>query len=143
MNANVEMLNYIYQNAQMGQETLNHIIEIANDEHFIKMLNEQLDEYKKIFDVAEERINNYEKPAKEISGMQKGQAHVMISIQTLKDKTPSHISEMLIKGSTMGVIQMVRKIRRYKNVVDSDILSLGERLLNFEKQNITNCMEFL
>lgn len=58
MNANVEMLNYIYQNAQMGQETLNHIIEIANDEHFIKMLNEQLDEYKKIFDVAEEKINN-------------------------------------------------------------------------------------
>ncbi len=143
MNANVEMLNYIYQNAQMGQETLNHIIEIANDEHFIKMLNEQLDEYKKIFDVAEEKINNYEKSAKEISGMQKGQAHMMISIQTLKDKTPSHISEMLIKGSTMGVIQMVRKIRQYKNVVDSDILSLGERLLNFEKQNISNCIEFL
>ena len=75
--------------------------------------------------------------------MQKGQAHMMISIQTLKDKTPSHISEMLIKGSTMGVIQMVRKIRQYKNVVDGDILYLGERLLNFEKQNITNCMEFL
>ena len=28
MDANIEMLNYIYQNSQMGQNTIDHLIKI-------------------------------------------------------------------------------------------------------------------
>ena len=53
MDDNIEMLNYIYQNAQMGQDTVNHLLHIAQGEPFKELLNSQFSEYKTIFDQAE------------------------------------------------------------------------------------------
>lgn len=33
MNANAEMLNFIYQNSQMGVRTIDQLLEIAEDEN--------------------------------------------------------------------------------------------------------------
>ena len=66
----------------------------------------------------------------------------MINMQTLTDKTPSHISEMLIIGSNMGVINAVKNLKKYKDA-ETGIVSLMERLLKFEENNIQQLKDFL
>lgn len=39
----------------------------------------------------------------------------MINLNTLVNKTSSHISEMLIQGSTMGIIDITKRIKEYPN----------------------------
>ena len=42
MNANVEFLNYIYQNSQMGVDTLEQLMDITEDEKLQAQLEKQL-----------------------------------------------------------------------------------------------------
>jgi hypothetical protein len=55
----------------------------------------------------------------------------MMNLNTLVNKTPSHISEMLIQGSTMGIIDISKKIKEYTNV-DKEIHDLANKLLQLE-----------
>ena len=66
----------------------------------------------------------------------------MINLKTIIDKTPSHISEMLIQGSTMGIIDVTKRINDYGDA-DKEILDLAHRLLQFEKDNQEEFKKFL
>ena len=142
MNGNTEFLNYIYQNAEMGRDTIKQLIEISKDEEYKKMLECQLEEYKEIHNIAEKKIEELNKEAKEISSFSKISAYIMINMKTLMDKTPSHISEMLIQGSNMGIIEITKKINEYPNA-DKDIIDLANRLLKFEQNNLEKYKKYL
>lgn len=142
MNGNIELLNYIHQNSEMGQNTLNQLIKIVEDNSFKEVLQSQFNEYKKIFDLSEAKINEQNKEAKEINTFSKISAYMMINLKTLTDKSPSHISEMLIQGSTMGIIDVTKKIKEY-NSADKEILDLADTLLKFEQNNVEELKKFL
>ncbi|TAH74723.1 MAG: hypothetical protein EWM47_01905 [Anaerolineaceae bacterium] len=142
MNGNAELLNFIYQNSQMGVDTLKQLIGIAEDDDFKSHLESQYNEYNEIHTAAKKLLNDNGYDEKGISALDKIRTYLMINIQTLTDKTASHISEMLIIGSNMGIINAVKNLRKYKNA-ESDILSLMERLLKFEEDNVQQLKKFL
>jgi hypothetical protein len=142
MNGNVELLNFIYQNSQMGVITIKQLIGIAEDNNFIKHLESQYNEYNEIHKAAKELLNKNGFDEKGISAFAKIRTYLMINVQTLTDKSSSHISEMLIIGSNMGIINAVKNLKKYKDA-ETEILSLMERLLRFEENNVQELKEFL
>lgn len=142
MNGNAELLNFIYQNSQMGVDTINQLIDIVEDKEFIKHLEFQYREYKEIHSAAKSMLNKNGYDEKGIGAFEKVRTYLMINIQTLTDKSSSHIAEMLIIGSNMGVINAVKNIKKY-NGAEKDIISLMERLLRFEENNIQQLKKFL
>ena len=46
MNADVEFLNYVYQNSQMGIDTLEQLLEITEDEKLQTCLEKQIEGYR-------------------------------------------------------------------------------------------------
>lgn len=68
---------------------------------------------------------------------------MMIDIKTLNNKTPDHVAEMLIQGSTMGVIQITRRLKDYEGSVDKNVQKLAEKLLSTEQHNVEECRKFL
>lgn len=142
MNGNVELLNFIYQNSQMGVNTIEQLIPMTQDEVFKACLQSQFNEYKEIHSKARELLNQNGYDEKGIGTLNELKTYLMISMQTISDKTPSHISEMLVIGSNMGVIDAIKNIRKYKEV-EKDILELMERLLKFEENNINQLKRFL
>lgn len=142
MNGNAELLNFVYQNSQMGVDTIKQLIDIAQDEEFKKHLESQFNEYKEIHITAKTMLNKNGYNEKGISAFDKIKTYIMINMQTLTDKTPSHISEMLIIGSNMGVVNAVKNLKKYKDA-EKDILGLMEKLLKFEENNIAQLKAFL
>ena len=142
MDGNVELLNYIHQNSEMGQDTIEQLVGIAKDEEYRNMLQSQLEEYKMIYDITERKIKESDKEAKDINFFSKASTYVMVNLNTLVNKTPSHISEMLIQGSTMGIIDITKKIKEYTNV-DKEILDLANKLLQLEQNNVEECKKYL
>ena len=142
MNGDIELLNYIYQNSQMGKDTLQQLIEISKNEEFKKMLSSQFKEYKMINDKTNEIITKHSKEPKEINALTKASTYISINLKTLADQTPSHISEMLIQGSTMGIIDITKKIKEY-STADKEILALANNLLEFEQRNVEECKKYL
>ncbi len=143
MNENLEMLNYIHKNAEMGQDSILKLLKIVPDSKFKETLNGQFEEYKNIYDESEKILKNYNTDIKNISPIQKFETDMMINMKTLKDKSPNNISEMLIQGSTMGTIQMTKRLNQYKDKIDKEIYQLGKKLLKTEEHNIEDCKKFL
>lgn len=142
MNGNIEFLNYIYQNSGMGKDTIKQLIEISKNEEYKKVLQCQLEGYKEIHNIAEKKIEELNKEAKDINVFSKVSSYIMININTLMDKSPSHISEMLIQGSTMGIVDITKRINEYPNA-DKDIIDLANKLLKFEQNNVEECKKYL
>ncbi len=142
MDGNEELLNYIHQNSEMGIGTIEHLLVINTEDEFRKTLDSQMDEYKTINIKAAEMLHDSNKEAKDVSAMSKVSSNMMIDMKTLTDKSASHISEMLIQGNTMGIIQMTKRLNQYVNA-DKKVIDLANRLLAFEHRNIEECKKFL
>jgi hypothetical protein len=142
LNKNIELLNYIYQNAEMGKDTISQLIRIIDDFQQKQALELQLKEYTEIYNLANNKIKEANKDSKGIGTLSKITTYIMININTLKSKTPSHIAEMMMQGSTMGIIDITRKIKEYESA-DKDILQLADRLLKFEERSFEEMKKFL
>lgn len=142
MNGNAELLNFIYQNSEMGVDTINQLLDIIEDEAFEIHLRSELDEYREINTTARVLLNANGYDEKGISGLDKMRAYLMINMQTMMDKTTSHIAEMLITGSNMGVVDAIRNIDKYQGA-EKDILDLMKKLLKFEENNIKQLKKFI
>ena len=136
MSADAELLNFIYQNSQMGVETLHQLLPMTDNEDFKKQLHAQLKEYTAIHEVAKELLNKNGCKEKEIGQIQKVMTYLAIDMKTMVDKTASHMAEMLILGSVRGIIDCIRRIRQYEGEAKKEIVELMKRLLKFEENNV-------
>lgn len=142
MNGNEEFLNYIYQNSEMGIDTIKQLSGIVKDESYKQLLNSQMSEYRMIFEESRKKLKDYDTDIKGINRLSKLSTYLMINFNTITDKSPSHISEMLIQGSTMGIVDITKKINQYKDA-DPGIVSLANRLLELERNNVEECKKYL
>jgi hypothetical protein len=138
------MLNvsYIHQNAEMGKDTINQLIGISQDEEYKKMLKSQLKEYKMIYDSTDGKLKELNKESKDINVFSKVTTYAMVNLKTLGDKSPSHISEMLIQGSTMGIVDLTKKLKEYATA-DKEVRTIANKLLQLEQNNVEECKKYL
>ena len=142
MNGNAELLNFIYQNSQMGVETLQPLMNMVEEEAFKTCLASQLQEYQEINRMARSMLNQHGYDEKGIGALDTLKTHWMINVQTLTNKTSAHIAEMLMIGSNMGVINAVKNLKKYRDAQQS-IVELMEKLLRLEENNIQQLKAFL
>ncbi len=142
MNENIELLKFIYQNSEMGVNTINQLLDIAEGKEFREHLNSQLKEYKEVNKKTEKLLKENGCDEEGISAFEKIRTYLMINMQTLTDKSPSHIAEMLIIGSNMGIVDATKNLKKYKEA-DKKIINLMEDLLEFEENNVQELKEFL
>ena len=142
MNGNTELLNFIYQNSEMGVTTIKQLLDISANQEFNQLLRSQLNEYIEINKQTRALLNQNGCDEKGLSKLEKMRTYMTISLQTLTDKSPSHIAEMMIIGSNMGILDATKNLKHYTDA-DKDIKSLMNRLLKFEENNVQQLKEFL
>ena len=142
MDANTELLNFIFQNSEMGTNTLDELIEIAGDVPFEQVLLKQREGYKVINQEAVRLMEGSEEEPKGISKFDQIRTYLMIKASTLTNHSASHFAEMMIQGSTMGIIDLCKQLNSYKEV-NPEIRALAERLLQFEEGNIQELKKYL
>lgn len=139
---NTEFLKQIYKNAQMGSLTLEKISGMTDDEGFRTVLTDQLNGYKEVFHKAEEALDERDRPARGVTAAQEMSTKMMINMNTLSDKSPSHLSQMLIQGSTMGIIDMTKGLQNYDGLTPQT-RDLGSDLLKREEAYVEKLKKFL
>lgn len=143
MNANAELLNFVYENSQMGVKSLQQLLEIIEEGEFKQYLTKQLNGYEGFHAQAKEKLNANGLDEKGLTTFEKVRTYMMINVQTMMDKSNSHIAEMLIIGSNMGIVDAIKKINDYKESAEKDIVELMENLLRFEEKNVETLKEYL
>lgn len=143
MNADAELLNFIYQNSQMGVESLGKLLPMIEEGKFKEGLNVQYKEYERIHNLAKEHLNQYGFDEKGIGQMQKIMTYMMIDMKLMMDSSRSNVAQMLIKGSNMGIIDAQKNINQYEKDASRDVVNLMKHLLRFEEKNVEQLKAYL
>lgn len=142
MSGNAELLNFIYQNAEMGVNTMKQILDRVEEGPMKDHLRSQLTGYEDFQQQARKMLNANGYDEKGISAFERIKTYLMINMQTITDISESHIAKMLIIGSTMGIVEATQDTRKYKDA-EKDILKLVEKLLDFEEENVKELKKIL
>lgn len=139
---NAELLNFLRQNAEMGLNTLKQINSIIQPGELRKTLEKQLLEYKNVYDQCTRKLEELGQNIKNVSQAVKTTAGIMINVKTIADKSDEKIAKMIIEGSTMGIIEINKKLKYYVDA-DDDYKNIGYKLLVTEQKDIDEMKHFL
>ena len=142
MNEEVEFLQFIYKNAEMGVIGIDNIVTKVKDEKFEKVLKNQREEYNNICREAENILKKYGKQNEEIGTMAKVSSALMSEMSLLKDDSNQNIAKMMIEGTNKGIIEITEKLNAY-NGSDAEIVVLATKLKNTEEKNIEELKKYL
>lgn len=145
MNENTEILEYIYKDANMGAESITTLIKTlqSKDNKIKPVLEEELKKYEEYIKKSEKQLKKLKVELKEFSTMAKMSSWMGIKMEMLKDNSDARIADMLIKGLTMGTIDMNKKIDNYEKIVDKDILKLAKEFKSFQEDSIEKLKVYL
>lgn len=137
-----QLLNHIYQTAEMGREGIQSVLKYAGEPKLVSALNSQMDEYEQLQNAAGALLQARGEPPKGIGPMARVSSEVMSTMKAMTDRSASNIAEMMIQGSTMGVTKSLRTIRDC-DLRDNGVRRLADRLLETERANIEQMKRFL
>ena len=137
-----QLLNHIYQTAEMGQEGIQSVLKYAEEPRLVSALNSQMSEYEQIQNAAGAMLQARGEPPKGLGPVVKASSEMMSTMKAMTDRSASNIAEMMIQGSTMGVTKSLRTIRDC-DVRDTGVRRLADQLLKTERANIEEMKRFL
>lgn len=142
ISSEVEFLNLIYKNAEMGIIGIENIISKVKEEELEKVLIKEKNEYLNICKEAESILKKYGKKDEEISMMAKISTKVMSEMNLLKDNSSKNIAKMMLEGTNKGIIEITEKLNNYDNT-DEEIVNLANKLKVIEESNIEELKKYL
>ncbi len=145
MNEDVELLEYIYQNAEMGVYTLTKLESAINEtENKIKrVVSDELKEYEKYLKNVKKLIKKTKAEVKENKPIKKIGANFGMKMDLMKDNSDASIAHMLTEGITMGIVDISSKIDNYKNKANKNIIKLAKDYLSYQQSEIEVLKKYL
>ena len=145
MDENIELLTYLYQDADMALGSLTLLINKINkkDNKIKKIIEGIIKGYENYLKKIEKYIkdNNYEIDKKPL--ISKVGAYFGINMEIMKDNSDSRIADMLIQGLTMGVLNVTKKIDTFKGDANKDIIKLAKEFKTFQQEAINMLKKYL
>jgi len=142
MNNAQYVLNEINKGIKMGMDSISNVSEKVQDDNFKKDLKFQYDKYNDILNKVNTQLTNYDDFPKELNPMQKAMGWMSVEFNTLDDKSDSKISEMMIKGTNMGIIKGVKLLNNYTNI-DKETKNILNEFVKFQENSVERLKKYL
>lgn len=143
MKKEVNLLNHIHESADMGQDSLKHILELSKDKEFSEVIRAWIEEYQDAYRESGELLKEYqEEDGRDAPAMGKMMSNMMSKVKSMMDPSTSKLAEMVLQGATMGITEITKEIHGYDGE-DTKVLNLAKRLLKREEKNVETMKKFL
>jgi len=145
MDENNELLMYIYKNADMGVKSTTKLIRLLNtrDNKIKKVVEGELKGYENFLKRAKALLKKHKVSPKGTSLVAEISSSITMDMEFMKDNSDAKIADILIRGFTMGNIDIDKKIEKYKEDADKEILKLAKELKRFGEINIELLQPYL
>lgn len=137
-----ELLNHIHQNADMGRDSLRHILDLSHSADFTKAVQSQLDEYEDVYDTSGQMLADRGAQGEDARMMSKMMADFTSRMKSMQEPTDSRLAEMVIEGSTMGITKLTKQVHDYEGG-DKSVLDFAKKQIKREQDNIEKMKAFL
>jgi len=138
----INALDEIHKGSCMGMDAINFILDKVEDSNFEKILRKQYKSYKEINERIEKIYPNYNEGRPHSTSMpEKVMTDYMINMKTMVDKTTSHLAELLVQGTNMGIIEG-RRILNKKNL-NEEVNSIVEKYVTMQEKYLEDLKNYL
>lgn len=143
MSLNQEIINNVYKNAHIALQSISNIMPETFGNNLRQELQAEYDGYEKIIGNISEFMSQNNFQPKDVNFMKKAMLYTSIKMNTLTDDSTSHIADLMVKGTVMGITELKQIISRSDSTVMQEILQLANQLLEFEEGCEKRLKEFL
>lgn len=142
-NQNLNILDEINKGATMGMDAISYISEKVHDNNFKKVLDTEYNKYKKISNRVNELYDNYSnKEPHETTSMNKAMTWYGIQMKTMTDDSTSKLSELLMQGTNMGIIEGRRLLNQNINI-ENNVKNILNDFVVMQEDSIETLKKYL
>lgn len=140
----LNVLDEVNKGATMGMEAIEFVEKKVGDENFRETLNKEYAKYKEISNRANDLYAKYptEKDPHEVGAMNKVMTWWGVQMKVMTDQSNSNISELLLNGTNMGIIEGRRLINQNPNI-NQDIHTLLCDFVKMQEDSAEKLKAFL
>lgn len=142
MDQTKKLLFGVAENSEMGAKAAEKLLDKTADHGVSGELRRQAQAYRELRDMAEERLISMGETPRDKGFAAKAGMWMGMEMETLTDKSPSHIADMSIQGATMGVVELT-KLRNECTDADADAQGLASRFITEQQTGIDNMKRYL
>ena len=119
---NVKVLDEVNKGTTMGMDAIHFVSSKVGDDRFKKVLDVEYGKYKEIANRVDNIYSQYTmtKDPQETNAMNKMMTWYGVNMKTMNDKSNSKISELLMQGTNMGIIEG-RRLLNNNPSIDNEV----------------------
>lgn len=143
-NHELNILDEINKGATMGMDAISLIKDkVTNDKEFKQVLNTEYNKYQNISQRVNNIYDNYSaKEPHEPNTMEKMMTWYGIQMKTITDDSSSKLSELLLKGTNMGIIEG-RRLLNHNPHISENIHSLLDEFVTMQEDSAQTLKKYL
>ena len=142
-NQNLNILDEVNKGATMGMDAISFVSEKVEDSKFKQVLDTEYNKYKKISNRVNDLYTNYSnKEPHETNAMNKAMTWYGIQMKTMTDDTTSKLSELLMQGTNMGIIEG-RRLLNQNQEADKDVKNILNDFVVMQEDSIETLKKYL
>jgi hypothetical protein len=141
---NVKVLDEVNKGATMGMDAIHYVSNKVGDETFKKVLDVEYGKYQEITN----RVNNIysqyntQKEPHETNAMTKMMTWYGVNMKTMTDQSNSKISELLMQGTNMGIIEG-RRLLNNNPSVDTEVRQILDDFVVMQEDSVETLKKYL
>lgn len=140
---NLDFIGEVYRNASVALQSISDVMPEIEDERLKNEIHAQYEGYERFITELTEYMKEKGYEIKDIGSMKKAMMWSAIKMNTAFDGTRTHISELMIKGTVMGIIELTRIINETDCLTDEKAMDFAKRLLDLEEEYEKNLKTYL
>ena len=142
MNTNEEMLQFLHKSAKMSVDSTTKLLSKTENRELRAELLSEINGYKRFERESSALLRSHGlKPQNPGMGV-KLMSDVGMAVNTMMDSSTSHIAEIMINGSNMGVIKMSKHLNRNGDCPEKT-RNLCSDMISYEKHRMEKLSSYL
>ena len=142
-NQNLNILDEINKGATMGMNAISFVSDKLQDDDLKNVLDVEYNKYKKITNRVNDIYPHYSsKEPHTQNPMQKAMTWYGIQLRTMTDSTTSKLSELLMQGTNMGIIEG-RRLLNQNNDIAPDVENILNDFVTMQEDSVETLKKYL
>lgn len=140
---NVKVLDEVNKGTTMGMEAIHFVSDKVSDERFKKVLDVEYGKYRDIANRVDNIYSQYSQDEpQETNIMNKMMTWYGINMKTMNDQSNSKISELLMQGTNMGIIEG-RRLLNNNPSIDNVVKQILNDFVVMQEDSVETLKKYL
>lgn len=139
----LEILDELNKGIKMGMDSISNVLKSVKDDNFKQVLLNQYNKYDGLLNKVNEQLQGYGTLPKDLPTMQKAMGFIEVKLNTTSDNSISHIAEMMLQGTNMGIIKGIKLLHNSDDDISKNTKNILSDFVGYQEECMETLKEYL